>query len=65
MRTFICLLLALCMMVPFAMAEEDEDELSLSDWMDMPVGQEQSADDVSAEDEAAEQLEPDGSGKPS
>ena len=46
MRKFICLLLALCLMVPFAMAEEDEDELSLSDWMDMPVGQEQSADDV-------------------
>lgn len=61
MRKFICLLLALCLMAPFAMAEEDEDELSLSDWMDMPVGQEQSADDVSAEDEAAEQLEPDGS----
>lgn len=61
MRKFICLLLALCLMSPFAMAEEDEDELSLSDWMDMPVGQEQSADDVSAEDEAAEQLEPDGS----
>ena len=61
MRKFICLLLALCLMVPFAMAEEDEDELSLSDWMDMPVGQEQSADDVPAEDEAAEQLEPDGS----
>ena len=61
MRKFICLLLSLCLMVPFAMAEEDEDELSLSDWMDMPVGQEQSADDVSAEDEAAEQLEPDGS----
>lgn len=61
MRKFICLLLALCLMAPFAMAEEDEDELSLSDWMDMPVGQEQSADDVSVEDEAAEQLEPDGS----
>ena len=61
MCKFICLLLALCLMAPFAMAEEDEDELSLSDWMDMPVGQEQSADDVSAEDEAAEQLEPDGS----
>ena len=61
MRKFICLLLTLCLMAPFAMAEEDEDELSLSDWMDMPVGQEQSADDVSAEDEAAEQLEPDGS----
>lgn len=61
MRKFICLLLALCLLAPFAMAEEDEDELSLSDWMDMPVGQEQSADDVSAEDEAAEQLEPDGS----
>ena len=61
MRKFICLLLALCLMVPFAMAEEDEDELSLSDWMDMPVEQEQSADDVPAEDEAAEQLEPDGS----
>ncbi len=61
MRKFICLLLALCLMAPFAMAEEDEDELSLSDWMDMPVGQEQSADDVSAEDEAVEQLEPDGS----
>lgn len=61
MRKFICLLLALCLMAPFAMAEEDEDELSLSDWMDMPVGQEQSADGVSAEDEAAEQLEPDGS----
>ena len=61
MRKFICLLLALCLMAPFAMAEEDEDELSLSDWMDMPAGQEQSADDVSAEDEAAEQLEPDGS----
>ena len=61
MRKFICLLLALCLMAPFAMAEEDEDELSLSDWMDMPAGQEQSADDVPAEDEAAEQLEPDGS----
>ena len=61
MRKFICLLLALCLLAPFAMAEEDEDELSLSDWMDMPVGQEQSADDVSAKDEAAEQLEPDGS----
>ncbi len=61
MRKFICLLLALCLMVPFAMAEEDEDELSLSDWMDMPVEQEQSADDVSTEDEAVEQLEPDGS----
>ena len=61
MRKFICLLLALCLLVPFAMAEEDEDELSLSDWMDMPVEQEQSADDVSAEDEAVEQLEPDGS----
>ena len=51
MRKFICLLLALCLLAPFAMAEEDEDELSLSDWMDMPAGQEQSADDVSAEDE--------------
>lgn len=61
MRKFICLLLALCLMAPFAMAEEDEDELSLSDWMDIPVEQEQSANDVSAEDEAAEQLEPDGS----
>ena len=38
MRKFICLLLALCLMVPFAMAEEDEDELSLSDCMEHARG---------------------------
>ena len=36
MRKMICLLLALCLLLPAAFAEEDE-ELSLEDWMDLPT----------------------------
>ena len=52
MRKMICLLLALCLLLPAAFAEEDE-ELSLEDWMDLPT-EEVAADaaDPAAEDAA-------------
>ena len=52
MRKMICLLLALCLLLPAAFAEEDE-ELSLDDWMDLPT-EEVAADaaDPAAEDAA-------------
>ena len=52
MRKMICLLLALCLLLPAAFAEEDE-ELSLDDWMDLPT-EEVAADtaDPDAEDAA-------------